>query len=300
MKQTRFLVVGTCLVVLAGGATAAWLLRDRLGGSPSRPEHPARPEYDAFVAHLGGDEPAIRDELNELIGSASATLDPADRTRANALTRECLDPRVLLDIEHVRAFLAPASRGEASPFHFVGDAEKARLMALAGDDLTSKQVLAVRDSLARLAAEFDLIRQPPDWKITIEGEPLPLPFLELLRDAHQFLPYSRHPELRASPRIPAFAGADAELLAQLDQFFNGARARAALPPDKFPKLYVNGRIPPVPTAIDEYRGPIAAAIKAEMTSLIELFNKDAGLADEITETYDKLGRFFEAVAAFGK
>ena len=107
-------------------------------------------------------------------------------------------------------------------------------------------------SLANLADEFELIRLPPDWSVKIEGEKVAMPFLDLLRAAHEFLPAGQHPESILEPRIPAFAGGEGRLLDQLELYFNGERARAAFPPAKFPKLYRDGRIPPIPTALSEY------------------------------------------------
>jgi hypothetical protein len=297
-KLTQLSILAGAALLLAGGAGAAWLLRDHLTDAP-KPD-PRRAEYDAFVAHLGGDELAVRDELNALASSASGKMDPADQARANALTRECLDPKTLFEIEHVRQFASLAPRGEASPYHFVSGEQKARLAAIAGENPSAERVVALRKALAKLADEFERIRQPPDWNVNVEGEAPPMPFLELLREGHQFLPAGTHPELRPDPRIPAFAPADAELLAQLDRFFNGARARAAFPPGKFPRLYVNGRIPSIPTALDEYRKQVAVAIGAEMTILTPEENPDPGKVEAIDDTYGKLGRFLEAVAEFGK
>src|SRR5688572_5717760 len=86
-KLTRFLIVAAILGSMAGGAYAAWVFRDKLSGGPP-PVTPERAEYDRFVGHLGGNEPAVRDELNYLTSTASAPLGAADRTRANGLTRE--------------------------------------------------------------------------------------------------------------------------------------------------------------------------------------------------------------------
>jgi hypothetical protein len=296
-KRTQLLIVAT-LVLLAGGAGAAWYFRDHL--ADAQPADPVRAEYNALVARLGGDEPAIRDELNDLMGTATAPLDPADQTRVNALTRECLDAKVLLDIGHVRAFLGLTGRGESPVYHFVSDAHRPRLAALAGDNPSAERVLAVRKALARLGAEFGLIRQPPDWNVTVEGEAPPMPFLALLRDGHQFLPSGRHPDLRPEPRIPAFSGAEGELLAQLDQYFNGARARAAFPPASFPKLYVQGRIPPIPTALAEYRKEIAAGFAEEKTVLLPGNNPDPEGIEAVNDVFGKLDRFLIAVIEFGK
>jgi hypothetical protein len=297
-KPTHLLIVSAAVLLMVGGAGAAWLLRDR-GIHAAKPD-PRRAEYDALVARLGGDEPAVRDELNWLVSTASVNLDPADRMKANALTRECLDPATLLAIDHVHTFVGATARGEASAYHFVNADHRARLAALAGEDPSPEGVLGLRRALARLGAEFGMIRQPPDWRRDITGEPPPMPFLDLLEDGYQFFPPSRHPELRPDPRIPAFAAADAELLAQLDLYFNTARARAAFPPEKFPKLYVNGRIPPIPTALSAYTKEIGAGIDGEKLILLPGEDPDPDAVQALNETFGLLGRFFAAVIAFGQ
>jgi hypothetical protein len=296
-KRTRLTVAS--VILLVGGAGAAWALRDRFSEPPKR--HPARDDYDAMVARLGGDEPAIRDELNFLASTASAKRDAADQTRANALTRECLDPNTLLDIGHVRSFVGDAAQGRSATFHFVGDAHRKRLRELVGDEPSAEKVLATRQSLAKLAAEFRAIRLPPTWNINIEGEDKPrLPFLDLLREGRDFHPAGQHPSLRDDPRIPAFAGADGELLDQLDRFFNGQRARAAFPSAKFPKLYRDGRIPPIPTALSEYRQEIHAAMEAEKPNIFPVERPVPGALQAIDEVYAELDQFFAAVIEFGK
>jgi hypothetical protein len=293
-KRTRLTVAS--VVLLVGGAGAAWALRDRFSDTPKR--HPARGDYDAMVARLGGDEPALRDELNFLASTASRPRDAADQKRANALTRECLDPNILLGIGQVRSFVGPAGRGEPVAFHFVSDAHRKWLRELAGDDPSAEKVLAVRKALAKLAAEFETIRQPPDWSVTVEGDKPRLPFLDLLREGHQFLPAGQHPDLTADPRIPTFAGADGELLDQLDRFFNGQRARAAFPPAKFPKLYRDGRIPPIPTALLDYVKEVEEGVLAEKAELVQV--GDPERVEAVNDVYDKLDRFLSAVARFGK
>jgi hypothetical protein len=296
-KLTRFLIVAAILGSMGGGAYAAWLYRDKLSGGP-KPDSPERVEYDRLVTHLGGDEPAVRDELNFLISTASAPLGAADRSKADTLTRECLDPGLLLAIDHVRAFVGPAGRGEAPAYHFVSDVHRQKLQAIAGDNPSAKRVLAVRRGLAKLGEEFGLIRQPPDWKVNIEGQAPPMPFLELLRYGPQFLPAGKHPVPFAEPRIPAFAGPDGELLVQLEQFFNTKQARAALPSDKFPKLYQNGRIPPIPTNLFDYQKQMEEGVAAEMRVLLPGENPDPEGVQAVTDVYGKLERFFTAVVQF--
>jgi hypothetical protein len=297
-KSSHLVIVSAAVLVMVGGAAAAWLLRDRPAHA-AKPD-PRRAEYDALVARLGGDEPAVRDELNWLVSTASARLDAADRVKVNALTRECLDPTTLLAIGHVQKFVGSAGRGEAPAYHFVDAEHRARLAALAGEHPSPERVLGLRRALARLGAEFGMIRQPPDWHRDIMGEPPPMPFLDLLEDGSRFLPTSRHPELRPDPCVPSFAAPDAELLAHLELYFNGARARAAFPADKFPKLYANGRIPSIPRALSEYTKEIATGIDAEKLILVPGENPDPEAVEAVNDTFGLLDRFFTAVVQFDK
>jgi hypothetical protein len=299
-KLTRFLTVAAILGSMAGGAYAAWVFRDKLSGGPS-PVSPERAEYDRLVGHIGGNEPTVRDELNYLISTASAPLGAADRAKANGLTRECLDPNVLLGIDHVRAFVGPAGRGEAPAYHFVGAVHKQKLKAVAGDSPPAEKVIATRKALARLADEFLLIRQPPDWKVEVTplqkgAEAPPLAFLDLLRSGSEFRPAGDHPTLRPEPRIPAFAGPDGELLVQLEQFFNSPAARAALPAAKYPKLYQGGRLPPVPTNLSDYQTEMTAAVGQEVRILVPNDNPDG--VEAVGDVYARLERFFTAVVNF--
>lgn len=299
-KLTRFLTVAAILGCMAGGAYAAWVFRDRLSGGP-KPDSPERAEYERFVARLGGNEPAVRDELNGLISTASSPLGAADRSRADGLTRECLDPNVLLGIDHVRNFVAQAGRGEASAYHFVGSTHREKLKAIAGDNPPAEKVLAVRKALAAIAEEFALLRQPPDWKVEVvekDGTPPPMPFLDLLRSAATFVPLGKHPSLRAEPRIPAFGGPDGELIVQLEQFFNTPQARAALPPARYPKLYKDGRIPPLPTNLSDYQKEMGEAVAAEIQILLPGENPAPEGVEAVHDVYRKLERFFTAVVQF--
>jgi hypothetical protein len=297
-KFSRFLTAALILGSMGGGVYAAWALRDKWSGSTPKPVSPERAEYDQLVSRLGGNEPAIRDELNFLISTTSASLQGLDRINARSLTRECLDPSILLNLEHVHVFVGSSLSQKASPYHFVGDAHKLKLQAVAGEHPSTDRVLAVRKALATLGDEFGLIRQPPDWKVSIEGEAPPMPFLELLRSGSQFLPTGKHPELRAEPRIPAFAGPDGELLVQLEQFFNTPQARAAFPPARFPKLYTDGRIPPIPTNLIDYTKEITEAVGEEMRVLLPGDSPDPEGIEAVREVYGKLQRFFTAVVQF--
>jgi hypothetical protein len=292
----QLLIPVACIALLVGGASGTWLLRHRLTDAPKT--HSVRDEYDEMVARLGGDEPAIRNELNDLASTSSATRVAADQTRSNALTRECLDPAKLLEIGYVREFVGIARRGQGNPFHFVSTAHRDRLSAIAGENPKPERVLAVRKALADLAAELELIRQPPDWSIKIEGEPTPMPYLDLLREGYEFLPVGKHPVLRGDPRIPAFVAGDGELLEQLDRFFNGERARTAFPPAKFPKLYVDGRIPPIPTAMASYREQIDEGEIREMRIILPAKDPEPDAVEAVNDVYAKLDRFLDAIGAF--
>jgi hypothetical protein len=125
-----------------------------------------------------------------------------------------------------------------------------------------------------------------------------MPFLDLLRAAHEFLPAGQHPESILEPKIPAFAGGEGRLLDQLDLYFNGAQARAAFPPAKFPKLYRDGRIPPIPTALQEYVKEIQEGIRKEKEILVPAGDPDR--IEAVNDVYAKLDRFFAAIIHFDK
>lgn len=296
-RLTRFLIVAAIVGSMGGGAYAAWVLRDRLAGDPPA-DTPAASEYTRFVGRLGGDEPVVRDELNWLITTASAPLGSADRAKTDRLTRECLDPQGLLAIDHVRGYVELVNRGESPAYHFVNADHRRRLAAIAGDRPSADRVLAVRKALAVLGTEFGLVRQPPDWEVTVDGEAPPLPLLDLLRSGHTFLPPGRHPLLRPDPRVLAFGGPDGVLLAQLEQFFNTRQARAAFPPDRFPKLYRGDRVPPIPTNLFDYRPEIEAGARKEMSILLPGDQPDPDRVEAMNDTFGQLQRFLTAVVRF--
>jgi hypothetical protein len=292
-KFTRFLIVAAILGSMGGGAFAAWHFRERIAGGPP----PAPTTYDQFVTKIGAPEPEVRDELNFLIATASAPLPAGDRVKTGALTRECLDAKKLLEIEHVRTFIS----GEAAPYHFVSTAHRDKLRAIAGDNPSPERVLAVRKALVHLGNEFGTIRERPDWKINIEekgGLPPPLPFLDLLRSGPEFLPASQHPLLYGKPRIAAFGGSDGELLMQLELFFNSAQARAALPANKYPNLYKNGRITPIPTNLFEYQKQMESSVADEMQILLNTKDPSPDAVEALNQVYGKLEQFFTAVVQF--
>ena len=106
MKVTHPYVLGVLVLAIAVGAFS---LRKRNSEAASRSE---RSDYDAFVEKLGGDEPAIRFELSDLIRTTSAHVDSSDRAQINGLHQD-----EILKIAHVRAFIS--QRDEASAYHFV-------------------------------------------------------------------------------------------------------------------------------------------------------------------------------------
>jgi hypothetical protein len=293
-KPTQSLIILACLVLAVLGAGVAWFSRDWHEDAPATQD----PDYAAFVERFGSDEPAIRGELNELVCSASAMLDSADRSKANALNRECLDAKMLLEIAHVRRFIA--GRGEGMAYHFVNTEHRDRLRAIAGDRPTPERVVALRKSLAAIALELATITEPPDWTLKVEdGTPPPMPFLDLLRDAHQILAGDL-PALRMYPRVPAFSSSDAMLLDCLDRFFNDPKVRAAFPPAKYAKLYRDGRIPPIPFMLAEYQTQIAEAVRAEQQILLPGDNPDPESVQAVTEVYAPLERFLSAIVSVDK
>jgi len=264
----------------------------------------ARADYDRWVTTLDADESAVRDELNEMISAAKVPLAPADQARVGKLTFTCTDPEVLLEITPVARFVAESARGEADPYAFISADLRPGLKVYAGPNPTPAQVLTLRRNLATLAAEFELLRQKPDWKVEAKGDAPKMPMLDMLREGYEFMPDSKCPALRPTPAVPAFAPADAELLAQLDAYFNGARAKAAFPADTFPKARVNGRLPAIPTGIAEHVNEVKAAVTAEKKLLLpasaESPEQAAAAVEAVDEVFDKLERFLEAVALFGK
>ncbi len=294
MNKSILIVIASALL-LTGGGGLAWFLNDRLTDAPAT--ETGSPEYRAFVERLGGDEPAIRADLNYLTTSATVKFDAPDRERVGRLTRECLDARTLLDVDRVRQFVTATS---PSAYHFVAPADRDRLKALAGESPSAERVLAIRKGLTAVANEFAVIRQPPDWHIKIEGEKPSMPFHDLMVDASKFLPPSSHPPLWDSPTVPAFAGPESELLAHLDRYFNGPTARAAFPPNKFPRLYLNGRIPPLPGTLAEYTQAIKDGIAVEKLILLPGEKADQEQVEAIDDIFARLERFFAAVAAAGQ
>jgi hypothetical protein len=173
------------------------------------------------------------------------------------------------------------------------------LQVIAGDQPSAARALAIRKSLAAIADGFALLRQPPDWKVTVEGEsPPPMPILELLRDAHQ-IATGEAPRLRSDPKLPAFATADAELFAALDAFFNHARMQGVFPQSKFPKLYRDDRIAPIPVAFADYHPQIAAAVQAERRILLG-DNPHPDSAEAVNDVYRRLEQFLSAIVSFEK
>lgn len=289
----RLLVV-LCIAAIPG---AAWFVRDRLSGATKPAPLPS--DYSKIAENTGGQEAQIRDELNDLICTSSAPLDADDAKKVAALTRECLDIKVLLEIKHVRSYLAAANRGEASPYHFVNPFHKARLQALAGEKPSPQKVIGIRKALAKLGEDFAAIRQPPDWTVKVEGDsPPPMPFLDLLREASEFLPPDKQPTLRSEPRFFAFSGAEGELLMQLELFFNSRAAQAAFPASKYPKLYKSGRIPPVPTTLIEYRQQIGDAVVAEQRILLPNDTPSVEEAQAVNEVFAGLEQFFSTIVTF--
>jgi hypothetical protein len=264
-------------VVVLAIATAAWFVRERHSDVASSPQ---KSDYETFVERLGGDEPAIRSELSELIRTTSAAVDSSDRAKINGFQEDRL-----LQIGHVQAFIA--KREEPPAFHFVSDEHRRRLQVIAGDQPSAARALAIRKSLAAIADGFALLRQPPDWKVTVEGEsPPPMPILELLRDAHQ-IATGEAPRLRSDPKLPAFATADAELFAALDAFFNHARMQGVFPQSKFP------------VAFADYHPQIAAAVQAERRILLG-DNPHPDSAEAVNDVYRRLEQFLSAIVSFEK
>ena len=279
------------LVLLVAGGLATWLLRDHWADGPPPV---ADAEYQAFQDRLGGPEYDLRQELNALAATATASMGAADRDRAHSLTRECLDARRLLEIGHVRDFVAATGRGDVRPFHFLSEGDRHHLRAIVGDRPTAERVLAVKQALAELGAAFAVIRRETDWNVKIEGEAPPMPFLNLMSEASQFRP-GHHPDLPGGAKVPAFTYAEVELLTYLDEFFNLPAGREAFPAKKFSLLYRDGRLPAVPD-LAKYKPEILDGIKIEKLVLLPGEKTTDEQVAEIDEIFGRLERFFQAVS----
>jgi hypothetical protein len=186
-------------------------------------------------------------------------------------------------------------------YHFVGAEHHNMLRAIAGDNPSAERVIAIRKALAEIAAGFNIVCQPPDWSIKVEGEGSPpLPILNVLSEAHRSFPPGERLALRPNPRVPAFSATDAELMIQLDRFWNGAGVRAVLPPGGYPKLYKNGRIPPIPTMIADYQEEFGAAVLAEQRILLPEDQRDPEGVQALNEVYGRLEQFLSAIVTFDK
>ena len=218
----------------------------------------------------------------------------ADRDRAHRLTRECLDARRLLEIGHVREFVAATARGEVRPFHFLSEGDCDRLQPLVGDRPTADRALTVKQALADVGATFAVIRRETDCNVKIEGEAPAMPFLNLMSEASQFR-LGSHPELPGGAKVPAFTPAEVELLTFLDEFFNLSAAREAFPATKFPLLYRYGRLPSLPD-LDRYKPEILDGIRIEKLILLPGEKTTDEQIAEIDEIFGRLEQFFQAVA----
>ena len=295
MKQALLVVM---IVAVSGGVVAGRYAAKTWRAPDSGPATEARDDYDRWVKTLDADEKDVRDELNDMISATKAPLAPADQIRVGKLTFNCTDPNVLLEITPVGRFVTAASHGEADAYAFVPADQRPALKVYAGPNPTAAQVLKMRRDLVTLAGEFELLRQKPDWNVEVKGEPPAMPMLEMLREGYEFMPYAKHPALRPKPAVPAFSPADAELLAQLEEYFNGARAKAA-----FPTGRVNGRLPAIPTGLAEHQKEIQAVIADEKKMLLPTEKgkqPPQEAIDAVDEVFGKLEQFLTTVATFGK
>lgn len=301
MTKSYLLVIVAMVVLASASGAAVWLLRDKLMDAPTPLNTPfgdATAQYDALVQSTGATEEQVRDELNYLVATASVKLNANDTAKRDRLTSECLDAKVLLDLDLVRAYVAKPD----DPYVFVAEDRRAWLKELVGDDSSAKNIVAIRKALAKLGGAFERLRQPPEWKVNIEpingAAPPEMPYLDMLRAASTFMPPTAHPTLRAEPRLPVFSGAEAELLTQLEHYFNLKASRSAFPLEKFPNLYHQGRVLPIPTSLLEYRQAIVNTMAVERKILLPTDNPDKAAIEAVDEVYSHLERFFVAIEQF--
>ena len=297
-------IVGVSAGLLAVVSVTGWILLMPPGGSHSESGALAgvRGDYDRWVAALGVPEREVRDELNDLITGAKIPLDPADQAKVGRLSFSCDDPQILLEIGELAQLVRAGAEGRADAYALVTAEQRKELIAIAGPKPTAEETLKWRRALVVLAAEFEAIRQKPDWSVEISGEEkVALPMLDMLREGYEFMPFGQHPRLRSKPALPVFSAADAELLSQLRTYFNGKRSLAAFPPGLFPKVHTEQGLPAIPTGLADYRPRIQATIAAEKKMLLPAGKAPpADAVDAVNDVYEKLERFLEAISDFGK
>jgi hypothetical protein len=296
-KSQQLLLICSSLILIAGVSVAAWTLKKEMSSQLPSQEATALPGYEAFVEKFGGDEKGLRGELQYMLIHNSAPLSAADQSKINKLTGELTSAASLLDIDHTRRFVEVSTIDPLPIYHFVGDTKSGALRTLMGENATPEQVLKVQKALGKLSIEFETFRETPDWKVEVEekdGAQVKLPFLDLLRSASEFMPANQHPSLRAEPKLPIFAGTDAELLSQLDRFFNSPRGLAAFPKSKFPNIYQGDRIQPIPP-LSHYRPQIIAGLVEDKKLLLPEKNVRPEGVEAVEEVFSKLEQFFQAI-----
>lgn len=289
--MSKWIVVALAACLLLGSGVVAWTMRHRLTDAPSSR---TSAEYTTFVDRCGGNETDVRSDLNRIAATGTCTYGAADAGRVASLQNECSDPKVLLEIECVASLVDATNLGEPRPFDFLSAEQAARLKIFVGDKPSATRVNVFRANLAKLAAVFGEVRRPPDWNVKIEGDKPPMPFLDLLRAASEFMPHGSHPRLYASPVVPTFCALDAELLEHLERYFNTPAMKAAFPEDRFPKLYANGRISALPWALAEYRTEILRGINQEKAILLPGKTPDPEQAEAVDEIFARLLELFDA------
>lgn len=289
--------------LLAVVTATAWVLLSGVGQTDSVAAAPAElNDYNNWIKSLNVGERDFRDELNHLAMATKVPLEKADQVRVLALKPDCEDPKLLLQIGFIGKLIRDGATNRANPFAFVTSEQQAELEALAGQKPSAETVLKIRRELVFFAHEFDVLRQAPDWKVEVSGEEkVALPLLDMLREAFEFMPAIQHPNLRDKPVIPVFSPAEGELLIQLRQYFNGARAKEAFPSSAYPNAYLDRKLPAIPRGLSEYRRQINRAITAEKKIILpDVKGARPDHIEAVDEIYRRLERFLDAIEQFEK
>lgn len=299
MKNVLLIVV--LLVIPIGATVGGYFTYFRKTTATESSVIDRRDDYTKWITEIKADDAQVRAELLELITTTKVALSDADKAKIAKLTFNVDDVQTLLQIEFVGEFVTNASLGKTEVFAFLTPEEQIPLKALLGPKPTPTEVRNFRSHLAALASEFNKLRQKPDWNVEVSGEEkVDLPMLDMLREGYEFLPADQHPVLKLNPTLGVFTRADAEMVLQLDRYFNGPRAKAAFPPSRFSRVYTGNHMATIPMGLIEYAKEIQTAIDAEKKMLLPGEKPPQKAIEAVNDVFANLERFLSVVYGFGR